>query len=66
MLWMNSSEASYITGEILIVDGGQSLTTNNYAPYEKEAVRLTINNFRNLQKLLGCWDIYLEDDLTPK
>ena len=30
MLWLASGEASFVTGEILIVDGGQHLTTNKY------------------------------------
>ena len=33
---MASEEASFITGEILTVDGGQSLTSNNYGDYLKE------------------------------
>jgi len=28
--WLASNEASFVTGEILKVDGGQSLTTNRY------------------------------------
>lgn len=36
MLWLASDEASFITGEILTIDGGQSLTTNNYSDYLKE------------------------------
>lgn len=34
--WLNSDEASYITGEITKVDGGYSLTTANYEEYAKE------------------------------
>jgi NAD(P)-dependent dehydrogenase (short-subunit alcohol dehydrogenase family) len=30
-----SEDASFVTGEILTVDGGQSLTTNNYGDYMK-------------------------------
>jgi len=30
ILWLASSEAGYVTGEILTIDGGQSLTTNLY------------------------------------
>lgn len=36
MLWLASDDASFITGEILSIDGGQSLTTNNYSDYLKE------------------------------
>jgi NAD(P)-dependent dehydrogenase (short-subunit alcohol dehydrogenase family) len=35
MLFLGSDEASFITGEILVMDGGQSLTTNNYPDYLK-------------------------------
>lgn len=31
ILWLASSDASFVTGEILTVDGGQSLTTNKYS-----------------------------------
>jgi NAD(P)-dependent dehydrogenase (short-subunit alcohol dehydrogenase family) len=30
ILWLASSDASYVTGEILVIDGAQSLTTNKY------------------------------------
>lgn len=30
LLWLASDDASFITGEILTIDGGQSLTTNKY------------------------------------
>lgn len=33
MLWLSSNDASFITGEILTIDGGQSLTTNDYPDY---------------------------------
>lgn len=33
MLWLSSSDASFITGEILTIDGGQSLTSNDYNDY---------------------------------
>ena len=33
MLWLSSSDASFITGEILTIDGGQSLTSNDYPDY---------------------------------
>ena len=36
ILWLASEDASFVTGEILTVDGGQSLTTNNYSDYLKE------------------------------
>ncbi len=36
LLWLASSDASFTTGEILTVDGGQSLTTNRYGDYLKE------------------------------
>jgi len=38
MLFLSSDDASIITGEILTVDGGQSLTTNNYDEYVKAAL----------------------------
>jgi NAD(P)-dependent dehydrogenase (short-subunit alcohol dehydrogenase family) len=33
LLWLGSDDASFITGEILVMDGGQSLTTTNYFKY---------------------------------
>lgn len=36
MLWLGSDDASFVTGEILTVDGGQSLSTNNYNDFLKE------------------------------
>ena len=36
ILWLSSEDASFITGEILTIDGGQALTTNNYNDYLKE------------------------------
>ena len=34
--WLNSDEASYVTGEITKVDAGYSLTTANFGEYAKE------------------------------
>jgi len=36
ILWLASDDASFVTGEILTVDGGQSLTSNNYSDFLKE------------------------------
>jgi len=36
ILWLASTDANFVTGEILTIDGGQSLTTNNYSDYLKE------------------------------
>lgn len=33
MLWLGSEDASFVTGEILVMDGGQSLTTTAYWKY---------------------------------
>lgn len=33
---MASEDASFITGEILTIDGGQNLTTNKYEDFLKE------------------------------
>lgn len=35
ILWLASEDASFVTGEILNIDGGQSLTTNNFSDYLK-------------------------------
>lgn len=34
--WIASEDASFVTGEILVVDGGQSVTTNRYDDYLKD------------------------------
>ena len=36
ILWLASEDASFVTGEILNVDGGQCLTSNNYPDYIKQ------------------------------
>lgn len=36
ILWLSSDDASFVTGEVMTIDGGQSLTTNNYSDYLKE------------------------------
>lgn len=36
MLWLATTDASFVTGEILVVDGGQSLTTNKFDDYLKD------------------------------
>ncbi len=38
ILFLSSEDASIITGEILTVDGGQSLATNTYDEYVKAAL----------------------------
>lgn len=38
ILFLSSDDASIITGEILTVDGGQSLATNTYDEYVKAAL----------------------------
>ena len=34
ILWLGSDEASFITGEIMTIDGAHSLTMNNYQDYK--------------------------------
>ena len=38
VIWLSSNEAQLITGEILIVDGGQHLTTNAMKVLYKEVI----------------------------
>ena len=42
ILWVGSDEASYMTGEIIPVDGGQSITNSLFQEWEKEIVRLSL------------------------
>lgn len=35
ILWLASDDASFVTGEIMTIDGGQSLTSNNFSDYLK-------------------------------
>ena len=37
MLWLNSQKASFINGEVLVMDGGVGLTTSTYLDYIKYA-----------------------------
>lgn len=37
MLWINSKRASFINGEVLVLDGGAGLTTSSYVDYVKYA-----------------------------
>eukprot|EP00831_Metopus_contortus_P016940 TRINITY_DN17130_c0_g1_i3.p3 TRINITY_DN17130_c0_g1~~TRINITY_DN17130_c0_g1_i3.p3 ORF type:complete len:109 (+),score=19.39 TRINITY_DN17130_c0_g1_i3:150-476(+) len=38
ILWLASEEASYVSGEIMVMDGGQSLTTDLYEPHMKDMI----------------------------
>jgi len=40
VIWLSSNEASIITGEILVVDGGQHLTSNSMKTLYKEVIVL--------------------------
>jgi enoyl-[acyl-carrier-protein] reductase (NADH) len=40
LLFLSSEDSSIITGEILTVDGGQSLAPNNYDEYVKAALNI--------------------------
>jgi NAD(P)-dependent dehydrogenase (short-subunit alcohol dehydrogenase family) len=42
ILWLASSDASYVTGEILTIDGGQELTTNLYNFHVEDMVSLIL------------------------
>jgi len=37
MLWIGSGHASFINGEVLVLDGGVGLTTSTYHDYVKYA-----------------------------
>lgn len=43
ILWLASSDASYVTGEILTIDGGQELTSNLYNFHVEDMVSLVAN-----------------------
>jgi NAD(P)-dependent dehydrogenase (short-subunit alcohol dehydrogenase family) len=47
--WLWSDDASFITGEILKVDGGYTLAGANYMEYEKEMIHLEKNSRKNNQ-----------------
>jgi hypothetical protein len=36
MLWLGSDDASFVTGEILTVDGGQSLAITPFKAYKSD------------------------------
>ena len=36
MLWLGSDDANFITGEILVMDGGHSLTSIGYDNYVRK------------------------------
>ena len=42
ILWLASPDAGYVTGEILTIDGGQTLTTNLYVDQVNDMVIFTI------------------------
>lgn len=33
MMWLGTFKASFMNGEIMLIDGGLSLTTSNYLKY---------------------------------
>jgi len=37
MLWLGSMDASFINGEIVILDGGMHISSSNYAQYVQQA-----------------------------
>ena len=38
ILWLTSTDASFVTGEIMMVDSGLSLAGPNYIDYEKKHI----------------------------
>lgn len=39
MLWLGSNQASFMNGQVMVIDGGMLLTTNNYLKYLDEEER---------------------------
>jgi hypothetical protein len=37
MLWLGSQDASFVNGEVVILDGGVHITSSNYAQYVQQA-----------------------------
>jgi len=46
LVWLSSNEASYMSGEIMKVDGGVSLTQGNYHSYFNEYVDPSVKTIK--------------------
>lgn len=55
ILWLASSDASYVTGEILTIDGGQQLTTNLYKFHLEDMVCSPLSKLRKQRWKRSLW-----------
>lgn len=37
MLWLGSADANFVNGEVVVIDGGWTVTSNGYNEYYEQA-----------------------------